>query len=457
MATETKHFPTIDEQYETGRALRDDTPRTSHAEYEAQAARTDPIAILEEQAKTRVPALVPIRYGRMAPSPFTFLRGAAAIMAADLAGTPTSGIRVEACGDAHLSNFGFFATPERNLIFDLNDFDETLPAPFEWDVKRLAASIFVASRANGHGKKESRTAARGSVEFYRTHMLRYAPMGHLDTWYSRLDVAMADELVVLTPKARKNLDEAIQKARRRTSVQAMTKFTEKVNGVYHIKDDPPLIQHVDFDDLHALVDSALAQMTESLGSLRHRLLARYRFRDIALKVVGVGSVGTRAYMVLMTGKNDRDPLFLQLKQAEASVVEPYAGQSEYPNHGQRVVCGQRVMQAASDVFLGWFVSPVDETRHFYFRQLRDMKGGIVIDGLSPKRFRLYSEACGAALARAHARSGVAATIAGYLGKGDDFDRAIAEFAEAYAGQTERDHAALVEAIRSGRVDALEGV
>jgi uncharacterized protein (DUF2252 family) len=446
---ERMRYPTTAEQHDAGRALRQATPRPRHAVYDPAPDRPDPVAVLEQQALTRVPELVPIRYGRMAPSPFTFLRGAAAIMAGDLAATPTSGIRVQSCGDCHLSNFGFFATPERTLVFDLNDFDETLPAPFEWDLKRLAASVVVAARSKGFRRKECRNAARACVGHYRTEIHRYAPMGHLDTWYARMDVAGVHEFVKLTSTGRRRLDKAIGKAQGRTSLQAFTKFAEKVNGTYRIKDDPPLIQHVDLGDLEVIVESALAQMTDSMSLSRHVLLERYRFADVALKVVGVGSVGTRAYMVLLTGKDDSDPLFLQFKQAEASVLEPYAGASEFVNHGQRVVSGQHLIQAASDVFLGWITSSLDDTVHYYFRQLRDMKGGIDVEPLPAKRYVAYVQACGAALARAHARSGEAATIAGYLGRGDAFDAAIVEFADAYADQTERDHAALVDAIKTG--------
>ncbi len=457
MEVEQKRYPTAAEQYAAGRARRKVVPRASHAAFEPSAGRPDPVEILEAQAASRVPELVPIRHGRMAPSPFTFLRGAAAVMAADLATTPASGIRIQACGDCHLSNFGFFATPERNLVFDLNDFDETLPAPFEWDVKRLAASVVVAGRSNGLTRRETATAARACTEYYRSHMHRFAPMGFVDTWYTRLDVMDADQLLTLTPKARKRLDRAIDKAQNRTSQQALLRFTERVDGTWRIKDDPPLIQHVDLGEVEPLVDAVRRQMVLSMELRRHALFDRYEYLDMALKVVGIGSVGTRAYMVLLRGNGDQDPLFLQYKQAEASVLEPYAGASGYANHGERVVSGQHLMQAASDIFLGWIASPIDERRHFYFRQLRDMKGGIEIDGLSPDRLTLYAQACGAALARAHARSGEAATIAGYLGRGDAFDRAIVEFAESYADQTERDHASLVGAIGSGRIEAREGI
>ncbi len=432
-------------------------PRSSHATFEPAADRPDPVAILEEQATTRVPQLVPIRYGRMAVSTFTFLRGAAAVMAADLAGTPTSGLRVEACGDCHLSNFGIFATPERNLVFDLNDFDETLPAPFEWDVKRLAASLVVAGRSAGFSKKQCATTARSCVEWYRAKMLNYAPMGYLDIWYSRLDIGAITNSLQLSREQAKRVDKTVQKAQTRTSLGSLAKFAERTNGSFRIKDAPPLIQHLDLPDLDEVIASAFVQMKESIADDRKQLLARYDFVDIALKVVGVGSVGTRAFMVLMIGKGDEDPLFLQFKEAQPSVLKPYAGASQYSHHGERVVCGQRLSQAASDIFLGWVNGPKDPNIHYYFRQLRDMKGSFETEGMTADGLTVYAQVCGAALARAHARSGEAATIAGYLGSRDTFDRAIVAFAEAYADQTERDHATLVEAIRSGRIEAQEGI
>ncbi len=448
---------TVAERYEAGRVLRGDVPRSSHAGWEPPADRPDPIELLEEQAKTRLPELVPIRYGRMASSPFAFLRGSAAVMAADLARTPTSGLRVEACGDCHLMNFGIYATPERNLVFDLNDFDETLPAPFEWDVKRLAASIVVAARSAGFTRKQCAAAARACVASYRSKMLMYAPMAYLDIWYSRLDVdAISQE--VTSERAAKRVAKTVAKARTRTSLGSLEKLTERVDGSLRIREAPPLIQHVDLPDLDEIVESALGQMKESLADHLNALLDRYHFVDIALKVVGVGSVGTRAFVVLMLGKGEHDPLFLQFKEAQASVLEPYAGESAYPHHGQRVVCGQRLTQAASDIFLGWVSGPRDDRIHYYFRQLRDMKGSFEPEGATPAGVTLYAEVCGSALARAHARSGgSASTISGYLGSRDSFDRAIVEFAERYADQTERDHAALVEAIRSGRIEAREGI
>ena len=339
----------------------------------------------------------------------------------------------------------------------LNDFDETLPAPFEWDIKRLAASQIVGGRSLGLTRAQCRAAVKAGAEFYRSKMHDYTPMGHLDTWYARLDVQNADKVVKLTPKARQRVEAAVRKAQKRTSLHALLKLTERVNGTYRIKNDPPLIERVDVGDVEQWVETAWTRWptrwvscetgSRPLPVPRHRPQGRRRRQRRHTGVHGSDDMG----------KDDQDPLFLQYKQAEASVLEPYAGASEYPNHGQRVVCGQHLTQAASDIFLGWLYNPFGQHNHYYFRQLRDMKGGIDIDGLGPTRFRLYAEACGAALARAHARSGQAATIAGYLGRSDTFDRAIVEFAEAYADQTERDHAALLEAIRSGKIEALEGI
>jgi uncharacterized protein (DUF2252 family) len=450
--------PTVAERYAAGRAKRADAPRSSHAGWEPPTDRSDPIGILEEQATTRLPQLVPIRYGRMATSPFAFLRGSAALMAADLARTPTSGIRVEACGDCHLMNFGLFATPERNIVFDINDFDETLPAPFEWDVKRLAASLVVAGRSAGFSRAECATAARSCVEWYRTKMIGYAPMAYLDIWYSRIDVTAVNEMATLPSNATKRIEQTVKKAQTRTSLGSLARFAEKVDGTYRIKDAPPLIQHVDVPGLDKLLEVALREMKESMPEHTRALFERYRPVDFALKVVGVGSVGTRAFMALFIGKGEDDPLFLQFKEAQPSVLEPFAGTSAYPHHGQRVVCGQRLSQAASDIFLGWVNGPRDDRVHYYFRQLRDMKGSFEGEGIRPQGLTLYAQACGAGLARAHARSsGEAPLIAGYLGSRDTFDKAVVEFAEAYADQTERDHAALVEAIRSGRIEAQSGI
>ena len=429
-----------------GRELRVDVPRASHAWWEPEAGRRDPIVVLQEQEAGRVAELLPLRHERMLASPFAFLRGAAAVMAADLARTPVTGLRVQACGDAHLLNFGFFATPERSLIFDVNDFDETLPAPFEWDVKRLAASILVAARGRGFSAEQCDVAARAATQAYRARLGESAQLGHLDNWYARLP---AEDLLAVTRRAeaRRLEGDVLQKARHATSLGALEKLTAVIDGQPRIVDSPPLIEHLPPSD-EAYVPLVVGRYRESLPDDRRVLLDRYRIVDWARKVVGVGSVGTDDAIVLALGDSARDPLFLQVKQAEASVLEPFAGQSEYENQGQRVVCGQRLMQAASDIFLGW--TQIAE-RHYYVRQLRDMKGSIPIEKLKPAELRDYARVCGAALARAHARSGDAVAIAAYLGQQDSFDRAIAQFAAAYADQTEQDHAALVAAARSGKV------
>ena len=387
-----------------------------------------------------MPELLPLRHERMAASPLAFFRGAAAIMAADLAATPTTALRVQACGDAHLANFGVFATPERNLVFDVNDFDETLEAPFEWDVKRLASSLAVAGRGNGLTERATRAAARASVETYRTEIRRYAGLGHLEVWYTRIDVATI--MKVLRGSTRRNAQRAAKKARRRTSLAALDKLTETRNGRWHIVDDPPLVEHR--EGLAEQVTARFQDYTASLPPARRVLLDRYRFVDAARKVVGVGSVGTECAIVLLQGRSDTDPLFLQIKTAGASVLEPFAGPSPYAEPGQRVVEGQLLMQAATDIFLGW-------TGPYYIRQLRDMKGGVEPELLDATGLTAQGRVCGAALARAHARSGGAHAIAAYLGGGEVFDAAVEDFAVAYADQTERDHAAF--AAQSGQPNA----
>jgi uncharacterized protein (DUF2252 family) len=410
--------------------LRAKAPRTSHGEWAPASDRPDPISLLEESNRTRVPELVPIRYGRMSLSPFAFLRGSAVVMASDLAKTPVSGIKVQICGDAHLSNFGFFATPERNLVFDVNDFDETLPGPWEWDVKRLAASIVVAGRQNGYTAQENQ---------------------HID--FEQL-MGMAK------PKDQKILKKEEQKASRRTSEGVFPKLAEVVDGQFRIKDEPPLIVHladkgdvIKTEEYEATsIKNYLAAYIETLPDDRKVLINKYHFVDLARKVVGVGSVGTRCYVALfMAGGDGNDPLFLQVKEADTSTLEPFWGNSAYANHGERVVQGQRLMQAASDIFLGWTHGDVAD---LYVRQLRDMKVSADIASLTKKGFMQYTRLCGAALARAHARSGDPAMISGYLGSSDEVAQAIALFAEAYADQTERDHAALLTAIKQGRIQAM---
>jgi uncharacterized protein (DUF2252 family) len=426
---------TPEQRREQGRALRAQTPRSSHAWWAPSPARRDPAVILEEQEAERVPELVPIRHERMLASAFTFFRGAAAVMAEDLVSTPISGLRVQACGDAHLLNFGIYATPERRLVFDVNDFDETLPAPFEWDVKRLAASVVVAGRGRGFAPELCESAARAAVAAYRTRIGGSAAMGHLDVWYARLDV---DELQTLIRKAQARRLEAgvLRKAHRATSLGALDKLTHVVDGQRRIVDAPPLIEHL--PERQAAMDAPLVvrRYRRSLSDDTRTLLERYRVIDWARKVVGVGSVGTDDAVVLLLGDTDRDPLFLQVKEAQASVLERLTAPSRYTNHGQRVVAGQRLTQEASDIFLGW--SRI-ERRDYYVRQLRDMKGSVPIEKLSAEELIQYAGACGAALAGGHARSGDPVAIAAYLGNGQSFDRAIGEFAIAYADQTERDY------------------
>ncbi len=432
-----------------GRAVRAQLPRSALGQLHLAPDR-DPIAILEHQASTRVPELVPIRYARMAAGHFPFLRGAPAIMAADLAATPNTGLTVQLCGDAHLSNFGVFASPERSLVFDLNDFDETLPGPFEWDVKRLVASIAVAARANGFGDDEAAAAARTAASAYRECMRRLAGHDSLDVWYEQVD---ADTLVELVdkPKRRRNVEKTLDAARRRTSLQALRKLTEPGrDGVPRIRHQPPLLTPVEQADADA-VEEMFAAYRRTLPEERRVLVNRYRIVDFARKVVGVGSVGTRCFVVLLVDRDTGGPLFLQVKEAEESVLAPHLAPSVFRNHGHRVVHGQRLLQTSSDIFLGWITGPQD--RHFYWRQLRDMKGSAEIDNMSRAGLRQYAALCGHTLARAHARSGDRVAIAAYLGSGDPFDRAMAAFALAYADQTVSDHRALVAAIESGRVAA----
>lgn len=435
-----------------GKALRDNVPRSTHADWNPSNSRPDPIVLLEASNAGRLPNLIPIRYGRMLKSPFTFLRGSAIVMASDLATTPTTGIKVQACGDCHLLNFGGYATPERNLVFDVNDFDETLPAPWEWDIKRLAASIVVAGRYIKVSEKNCFEAARAATCYYREHISNYATMSPLNVWYSRIDAEVLRDLARDTDHYPR-IDQHIEKAFTRTSAHALPKLTEVVQGRRQIIDKPPLMYHLRSDDLlEEEVESVFLQYRSSLRDDLHVLLDRYQLVDIAIKVVGVGSVGTRCVVALLMA-DDNEPLFLQMKEARASVLEPYVGKSIYSNHGQRVVAGQRLMQAASDMFLGWCKS--NQGHDFYVRQLRDMKVGVNIEDLSTDEFRGYSALCGWALARSHARSGDPAMISGYLGKSNTFDLAIANFAVAYANQTECDHQALVAAVKSGKITAVE--
>jgi uncharacterized protein (DUF2252 family) len=426
--------------------------------------RSDPIEILVRQARTRTPELVPIRYGRMLRSPFAFFRGAAAIMAADLAGTPVSGARVQLCGDAHLANYGMFAAPDRRVVFDLNDFDETLPGPWEWDVKRLAASIAVAGRERGFGGRARRDAVRGAARAYRRAMRRFAAMRALDVWYARLDEESFSQYLNRAPS--KDLTKAVAKARRKDSLRALAKLTYDVSGEPRIVSDPPLV--VPLDELPGAGDPDvvrdrlgryLRDYQKTLQHNRRHLLGAYHLVDFAHKVVGVGSVGTRTWIALMLGSDASDPLFLQIKEAEPSVLEPYTGRRRAMSQGRRVVEGQQLMQAASDVFLGWLRVEDDvdgRRRDYYVRQLWDAKGSAPIDTMAADELAAYGAICGWTLARAHARSGDRVAIAAAIGRGDGFDRAIARFAETYADQNEHDHAALVAAVKAGVVVADPG-
>jgi uncharacterized protein (DUF2252 family) len=438
---------------ERGRAARRVAPRGSHAEWAPAPDRPDPVDLLETQARDRIQELMPLRYSCMMASPFAFMRGSAIIMANDLASTPTSGIHAQLCGDAHLLNFGAYASPERALLFDVNDFDETLPGPWEWDIKRLAASFVVAGRDNGFDAADCREAAQASVASYRQRMAEFSEMGELEVWYSRVGAEEVSGLLSdAKKKTTKKLNKALRKARGHDSLQALSKLTRVVDGRRMINDDPPLLVRLpEGDDIRAQVYAILESYKRTLQDDRRHLLDRYRFVDTARKVVGVGSVGTRAYVVLLEGRDEDDPLFLQVKEAGASVLENYVKSNTYEHHGHRIVAGQRLMQAASDIFLGWFRGTGG--RDFYWRQLKDMKGSANVESMSPDELVLYGGLCGWTLARAHARSGDRAQIAGYLGKGERFDRAIAEFAQAYADQTERDHAALCAAVKSGRLPA----
>jgi uncharacterized protein (DUF2252 family) len=444
---------TYQQRRERGREARQITPRSSHAAWTPAHERPDPVDLLEAQAKNREPDLVHVRYARMMPSPFTFMRGAAITMANDLAGTPHTGIHAQLCGDCHLLNFGLYASPERTLLFDVNDFDETLPGPWEWDVKRLATSFVVAGRENGFESADCRSTAREAVRSYRQRMAEYSEMGELEVWYSRVS---AEEIVDLISdsKTLKRTKKSISKARGRDSLQALSRLTKVADGRRIIDDDPPLLVRVMDEGLRGQIDDFLQNYRSTLLDDRRHLLDQYRFVDVARKAVGVGSVGTRDYIMLLEGRDEDDPLFLQVKEAEASVLESYLPRSTYRNHGHRVVAGQRLMQAASDIFLGWLRGPGG--RDFYWRQLRDMKGSAKVESMSPDELTGYASICGWALARAHARSGDRVQIAAYLGKSERFDGAVADFAKAYADQIERDHAALCAAVKSGRVASEAG-
>jgi uncharacterized protein (DUF2252 family) len=443
-------FRSREERIQIGKSLRERLPRSSHAIWQPPAAGREPIEIIEASNQGRLQELIPIRYGRMLRSPFTFLRGSAALMAYDLATTPKTDIIVQACGDCHLLNFGFFATPERNLVFDINDFDETLPAPWEWDLKRLVVSFVIAGRDSDLSDQESKAAAIDCARSYREHLREYSRLSPLEIWYTRIGVEQAIEMAP-DEKTRKIREQMMAKARERIIEHLYPKIVTQTGGRNRFVDQPPILYHVNEPDWETLVREGLEDYRQSLPEERRVLFDRYQLEDFALKVVGIGSVGTRCYIALFFSE-DNHPLILQVKEACPSVLEPYTAKSQYENQGQRVVTGQRLMQSSSDIFLGW--TQGRRGKDFYLRQLRDMKFSLPIEGVSAVQLQRYAEFCGWTLARAHAKSGDAATISGYLGKGDQFDLAMGEFAIAYAEQTEQDHAALVEAVKTGRVEAL---
>jgi uncharacterized protein (DUF2252 family) len=463
----------VAERIARGKTARTDAPRSSHGRWEPAPNRPDPVAVLEEQAESRVQELVPIRYGRMLVSPFTFFRGAARIMADDLAGTPRSGVAVQLCGDAHLSNFGLFGSPERRMLFDINDFDETLPGPWEWDLKRLAASFEIGGRDRGFDRADRRAIVMAGVREYRDRIRQVARMGTLDAWYEQLEVGQLVEWIQgevrstrLSRKEARQAEQQVAKARTRDSVRVFAKRADAVDGEPRIRAEAPLIVPIEdlvvpgteWENAEVLIKELLNSYRRTL-SHDHHPLEEYRYVHAARKVVGVGSVGTRCYILLLLGRDQKDPLFLQVKEAQASVLEGFVGKSAYPHHGERVVAGQRLMQAASDIFLGWQrIKGLDGVnRDYYVRQLHDWKGGPDVDTFLVPGATLYSRICGATLARAHGRWGDRIAIASYLGKGDVFDRAIADFASAYADQNERDYAAFVGALNSGRIVAQTGL
>jgi uncharacterized protein (DUF2252 family) len=459
----------VAERVARGKAARAEVPRSSHGVFEPSPTRVDPVELLELQAKTRVPELVPIRYGRMLVSPFTFYRGAAMLMAQDLAATPRSGLNVQCCGDAHLSNFGLFASPERRLVFDLNDFDETLPGPWEWDVKRLAVSMLIAARDNSFKVKEQQQIVLETVGRYRTAMAEFAGMKNLEVWYANLEIEslLQEDAAQFKQKMIKLTEKTIAKARTKDSMAAFSKLTHEVDGEARIVDESPLIVPIEAlapggerEEMFEALRELMRGYRETLEWDRRVLLEEFELTDFARKVVGVGSVGTRAWIALLVGRDGQDPLFLQMKEAEASVLEDFLGPSEFKNHGERVVTGQRLMQASSDIFLGWLhvEAGIDgESRDFYGRQLKDWKGSAETEQLVPRGMATYGKLCGWTLARAHARSGDRIAIASYLGNGDSFDKAILQFSEAYAEQSDSDYNELQAAVKSGKVTAETGL
>ncbi len=480
--------PSLEERRAEGRQASERTPPSSHSGWHPAADRPDPVALLEEQDLTREQDLVPVRHGRMMVSPFTFYRGGARIMAADLKDTPVAGLDAQLCGDAHLSNFGLFASPERRLLFDLNDFDETLPGPFEWDVKRMAASFTIAARNNGFSKADARAATQASVTAYREAMAAFAQMPTMDVWYAHLDedelrtairstVAETKKEVKgkkgkkdegvdkLARRAEKRAAQTAAKAHTRDSLSALSKLCELADGQYQIVSQPPVIvpardlaatYGLSPDEVVPAIHDQFRAYRATLQADRRHLLERFEIVDAARKVVGVGSVGTRAFIILLQGRDEQDPLFLQIKEATSSVLEAYLPKSRYRQHGQRVVEGQRMMQAASDIYLGR-TKGLDVNRHFYWRQLRDMKGSILVEEMIPLGLTFYARTCGWTLARAHARSGDPVAIATYLGASEAFDKSITDFSQRYADQNEQDYEAFVKAVQSGRLQAVEGV
>ena len=466
----TIHHLTPRERAAAGKAARKQTPRSSHAAWEQPADRPDPVALLEEQGKDRVQELLPIRYGRMLATPFAFYRGAAAIMANDLANTPNTGLQVQLCGDAHLANFGGFGSPERDLVFDINDFDETLPGPWEWDVKRLAASFAVVGRERGFKKKERRSIVLTVIAEYRRAMAEFAVMRNIDIWYALLDEAriIARWGTTAQPKAIKAFRQDFATAHYRDNARAVEKLTRRVDGKLKTVSNPPLVvpiselvpEGADRQGLEQELRLLFRRFRQTLQGDRRHLMEKYQVVDLARKVVGVGSVGMRSWIVLLVGRDEQDTLFLQAKEAQASVLEAHLGKSQFAGHGQRVVEGQRLMQAVSDVFLGWdhWISTLDQVpRAFYVRQLMDWKLSLNTEIMTPGELTLYGQMCGWTLARAHAQSGDCIAITAYLGSSDRFDQAVADFAETYADQNERDFQALAAAAKFGRIETETGI
>jgi uncharacterized protein (DUF2252 family) len=452
MARFISEYKTAAQRKQEGKDKRNEIPRESHADFEATSDRKDPVEVIKKSSEGRWKHLVPIRYGRMSKTPFTFLRGSASLMAMDIATTTTPDIRVQACGDCHLSNFGLFATPERNLIFDINDFDETLPAPFEWDIKRLAASFYVASLDNKFSEKDCKLVTRRCVASYREALSEFASMKVLDVWYAKYDM---DKAIASAPdaEAKRRRQIMVEKAKSSVAETVFPKITQVIGGKRSIVDQPPLIYHPPHElKFPEGLIPVFEMYRKTLPYERRVLLDRYHIEDLAIKVVGIGSVGTLCGVILLMAE-EKDPLILQIKEANPSVLEPYAGKSDFKHRGERVVVGQRLMQSASDMLLGWSTGVGKEHRHFYIRQLKDMKFSFDIDMMPPIQLCRYAEACGWTLARAHARSGDAAMISGYVGKTDVFDRAIGTFARLYAGQTEKDFEVFAGAIESGEIIA----